>query len=206
MNVPPGVKLLLLSKMELMIIWGMLLILLALPAGGGAAETNSAMMDDGYIIGPEDVLHISVWKEEELEREVVVRPDGRISFPLAGDVQAAGRTTAAVQREITERLSKYISDPVATVSVKTVSGYKVYVLGKVNNPGEFVVGRYIDVLQALTLAGGLNPYASRNNIKIVRRDKDGKEIVLPFKYGQVKSGKNLEQNIMLKNGDVVVVP
>lgn len=165
----------------------------------------SPTANEGYLIGPEDVLHITVWKEEELDREVVVRPDGKISFPLVGSVQAAGRTTEEVQREITERLKKYIPDPVATVAVKTVSGYKVYVLGKVNNPGEFTVGRYVDVLQALTLAGGLNPYASEGGIKILRR-KNGKQIALPFDYEEVEEGENLAQNILLKSGDIVVVP
>lgn len=181
-----------------------LMIFLSISTKVFAAETNSTM-HEGYLIGPEDVLHITVWKEEELDREVVVRPDGKISFPLVGNIQAAGRTTEEVQREITERLKKYIPNPVATVSVKTVSGYKIYVLGKVNNPGEFTIGRYIDVLQALTLAGGLNPYASEGGIKILRR-KNGKQIALPFDYGEVEDGENLEQNILLKSGDVVVVP
>lgn len=181
-----------------------LVILLGISTNVFAVGASSTMLG-GYLIGPEDVLHITVWKEEELDREVVVRPDGKISFPLVGNIQAAGRTTEEVQREITERLKKYIPDPVATVSVKTVSGYKIYVLGKVNNPGEFTIGRYVDVLQALTLAGGLNPYASEGGIKVLRRE-NGKQIALPFDYGEVEDGENLEQNILLKSGDVVVVP
>lgn len=181
-----------------------LMILLGVSTKVFAVGAGSTM-DEGYLIGPEDVLHITVWKELELDREVVVRPDGKISFPLVGTLQAAGRTTAEIQSELTERLKKYIPDPVATVSVKTVAGYKIYVLGKVNNPGEFTIGRYVDVLQALTLAGGLNPYASEGGIKVLRR-KHGKQIALPFDYGEVEDGENLEQNILLKSGDVVVVP
>ncbi len=171
-----------------------------------AAESNADYKKGTeYRIGPEDVLEISVWKEEALQREVLVRPDGGISFPLAGDLLAAGKTVRELQAEITEKIRKYIPEPVVTVSVATVAGYRVYVLGQVNNPGQFVVGRYVDVMQALTLAGGLTPYASGNKIKILRREND-KEIVLPFKYSAVKKGKALEQNIMLKRDDVVVVP
>ncbi len=171
---------------------------------GAAAQADSAQAE-GYQIGPEDTLNISVWREESLQREVLVRPDGMISFPLAGDVVAAGRTAEQVAQEIKERLSKYIPDPVVDVSVTKVAGYKIYVLGEVAKPGEFTVGRYVDVLQALTLAGGLTPYASENGIKILRRE-GGKEVVLPFEYSAVRRGGALDQNIILRSGDVVVVP
>lgn len=170
-----------------------------------ARAQASEEQQQGYLIGPEDTLEISVWREDSLQREVLVRPDGMISFPLAGDVQAAGRTSEQVSKDIKKRLSKYIPDPVVNVSVVKVAGYKVYVLGQVTKPGEFTVGRYIDVMQALTLAGGLTPYASENGIKILRRD-GGKEVVLPFQYTAVRSGAGLDQNIMLRSGDVVVVP
>jgi polysaccharide export outer membrane protein len=158
-----------------------------------------------YLIGPEDVLEISVWKEEGLEREVLVRPDGKLSFPLAGDVRAAGRTPEQVQTEITERIQRYIPDPVVTVTVKTIGGNKIYVIGEVKNPGSYVIGRYVDVIQALTLAGGLTPFARENSIKVLRREGT-KEIVVSFEYAEVKKGRRLEQNIFLKGGDVVVVP
>ena len=158
-----------------------------------------------YRIGPEDVLEISVWREETLQKEVLVRPDGNISFPLAGDMRAAGKTPAELQRELTQRLKPYIFEPTVTVSIAKLAGYRVYVLGKVNDPGQFIVGRYIDVLQALTLAGGLTPYADEDKIKILRRQND-REIVIPFDYSDVKKGSGLEQNIILKSGDVVVVP
>ncbi|MGH8659732.1 MAG: polysaccharide biosynthesis/export family protein [Gammaproteobacteria bacterium] len=157
-----------------------------------------------YRIGPEDMLEISVWREEDLQRQVLVRPDGKISFPLAGDIQAAGRTTEQVQQDISQKLQRYIPDPVVTVTLATIGG-KIYVIGQVNNPGAYIVGRYVDVLQALTVAGGLTPFASENKIKVLRRE-GGREIVFPFEYADVKKGKNLEQNVILRGGDTVVVP
>jgi len=168
-----------------------------------ADETVNEVRD--YRIGPEDVLHISVWKEEELQREVIVRPDGGISFPFVGDVKAAGRTPALLQQIITKRVQKFIPDAMVTVAVTKLAGLRIYVIGKVMNSGQYVIGRYVDVLQALTLAGGLNPYASEKNIKVLRRN-NGKEVVYPFNYAAIKDGKKLEQNILLKNDDVVVVP
>ncbi|MGF1612553.1 MAG: polysaccharide biosynthesis/export family protein [Gammaproteobacteria bacterium] len=158
-----------------------------------------------YIIGPEDVLEISVWREPDLQREVLVRPDGRISFPLAGDVKAADKTPEQVQEVIAQRIERYIPDPVVTVTVRTIGGNKIYVIGQVKNPGAYVIGRYVDVLQALTLAGGLSEFARENNIRILRRE-GGRETVFPFEYGNVKKGRKLQQNIILKGGDTVVVP
>lgn len=172
---------------------------------GVGSQSGSLEPPAEYFIGPEDVLEVSVWKEEGLEREVLVRPDGKVSFPLAGDVQAAGRTPEQVQRDIASRLQKYIPDPVVTVTVKTIGGNTIYVIGLVKNPGSYVIGRYVDVIQALTLAGGLTPFASENAIKVIRRDGP-KELVFPFEYAKVKEGSNLDQNIFLKGGDVVVVP
>lgn len=170
-----------------------------------AEEMLASPMENEYRIGPEDVLDISVWKEPDLNREVLVRPDGGITFPLAGDVMAAGRTPKELQEDITRRIKKYIPDAVVTVSVTKLTGLRIYVIGKVRSPGQFVIGRYVDVLQALTLAGGVNPYADTKNIKVLRRI-NGKEMVFPFNYRNVKKGRSLHQNITLKNDDVVVVP
>ncbi|MGI9301326.1 MAG: polysaccharide biosynthesis/export family protein [Gammaproteobacteria bacterium] len=180
-------------------------LLLASSLSATAQEAGQPIGGAAYRIGPEDQLEISVWKEEGLEREVLVRPDGGISFPLAGNMQAAGRTPAELEVEITTKIRKYIPDAVVSVSVSKISGYSVFVIGKVNNPGQFTVGRYLDVIQALTLAGGLTPYASEGKINVVRRE-DGREKVLPFDYGAVKRGRKMKQNIILKSGDVVVVP
>jgi polysaccharide export outer membrane protein len=173
---------------------------------GSAADPESPkriVLD--YQVAPEDVLGISVWKEEGLTKEVLVRPDGRISFPLAGDMQASGKTAQQLEEEITLRLTKYIANPVVSVTVLKVAGNKVYVIGKVNKPGEYLTGRYLTVLQALSLAGGLTPFAAENDIKVLRKE-GGRDLVFPFHYSEVRKGNNLEQNITLKGGDVVVVP
>lgn len=185
----------------LMILW----LSILWPIKAAEAQQGHPQPPTEYLIGPEDVLEISVWKEEGLEREVLVRPDGKLSFPLAGDVQAAGRTPEQVQTEITERIQRYIPDPVVTVTVKTIGGNKVYVIGEVKNPGSYVIGRYVDVIQALTLAGGLTAFARENSIKVLRREGT-REIVVSFEYAEVKKGRKLEQNIFLRGGDVVVVP
>ena len=159
----------------------------------------------GYQLEPEDVLGIAVWKEEDLKREVTVRPDGGLSFPLVGEIHAAGMTVEQLQQEITKRLEKYIPDPVVSVALLKVTGNRIFVIGKVNKPGEYPAGRYVDILQALSMAGGLTPFASENGIKVVRKE-GGRDTVFPFKYSEVKKGEHLEQNIQLKGGDVVVVP
>lgn len=161
--------------------------------------------DSGYLLGPEDVLLISVWKDEHLTREVVVRPDGMISFPLIGDMAAEGRTVEELRADIARRLVKYIPAVNVTVSVLKVLSYKVYVVGRVTKPGEYLVGHYTDVLQALSLAGGLTPFAAENDIKIVRRVM-GQQRVFLFRYSDVRKGIELEQNILLQRGDVVMVP
>ncbi len=161
--------------------------------------------DLDYQLSPENVLEISVWKEESLTKQVVVRPDGAFSFPLVGDVQATAKTVEQVRAEIKERLKKFMPEPVVSVSLLKVTGYKIYVIGRVNKPGEFVTGRFVDVLQALAMAGGLTPFAAENDIRILRR-VDGKEYVRKFRYADVRKGENLEQNLMLRSGDTVVVP
>jgi polysaccharide biosynthesis/export protein len=166
---------------------------------------EEGMIDPAYLIGAEDVLHISVWKDDSLTRVVVVRPDGMVSFPLVGDVRAEGRTVEDIRAEVTRRLGPFIPNPTLSVAVDKINSYKIYVLGKVNRPGEFLVGRPTDILQALTLAGGLTPYAAENRIRIVRREKGVQKSAI-FQYGEVVNGENLEQNILLKRGDVVIVP
>ena len=160
---------------------------------------------DSYQIQPEDVLEVFVWKEEDLQKEVTVRPDGGVSLPLIGNVMVANKTTAEVQKTITTALHEFIPDAVVTVSIKQLKGMRIYVSGKVNKPGEYELGRYVDVLQALTLAGGPNTFAEADNISIQRRVGNKVE-VFKFNYTQVQKGKKLEQNIMLKPNDVVMVP
>ena len=170
-----------------------------------AADPAALSEGSGYRLGPEDLLQISVWKDESLTREVLVRPDGMISFPLIGETQAEGRTVEELRKEIRERLSPFIPDPTVSVSVTKVNSMKIYVVGKVNRAGEYLVGHYTYVLQALSLAGGMTPYASENDIEVVRSVPGGQK-TYSFRYGDVKNGKHLEQNILLERGDVVVVP
>jgi len=161
--------------------------------------------DNIYRVQPGDILDISVWKEEDLVRQVLVRPDGGISFPLAGDLQAAGKSIVEIQSLIADRLEKYIPEPLVTAAVAKLDGNKIYVLGKVNRPGEFIANRYLDVIQALSIAGGMTPYASENKISILRRT-DGQLKSIPFRYSDIEKGKHLQQDIILQSGDVVLVP
>jgi len=177
-----------------------------LPISTFAEDTASADAEANfYEIQPGDLLEISVWREEYLEREVVVQPDGRISFPLVGVLTAAGSTVDEVQISVAERLAQYIPDPVVTVSIREIRGNRVYVLGQVNSPGQFIINPRIDVVQALALAGGTTPFAELNDIKILRRTDDS-QILIGFRYNDVTRGRNLDQNIILQSGDVVLVP
>lgn len=164
-----------------------------------------SQLEPGYRLGAEDVLLVSVWKDEQLTREVVVRPDGMFSFPLVGDIQAENQTVEDIRGELVKRLTKYIPNPNVSVAVTKVASYKVYVVGRVNKPGEYVIGHYTDVLQALSLAGGLTPFAGENDIKVMRRVRGGQKAI-PFRYGDIRKGRDLEQNILLQRGDVVMVP
>ena len=159
----------------------------------------------GYKVQPGDVLEISVWKEEDLNQSVLIRPDGGLSFPLAGEMNALGKTVEQVRAEIVERLSRYIPDLVVTVSVQEINGNKIYVIGQVNRPGDYVVNPQVDVMQALSMAGGTTAFASLKDIAVLRR-QNGRQFRLEFRYDEVLKGRNLDQNIVLQSGDIVVVP
>ena len=158
-----------------------------------------------YVIQPNDVLEIFVWKEPELSRKVLVRPDGRISFPLAQDFQAAGLTPEKLTARVENLLKDYIETPMVTVIVDQIQHYRVYVTGNVNNPGSFTMEEPITVLQALSLAGSFGEFADTSKVQIVRII-DGENQFIPFHYKEFIEGKNTDQNIQLKSGDVVVVP
>lgn len=158
-----------------------------------------------YHIKPGDLLMISVWREEDLQIEALVRPDGKFSFPLVGDVQAAGRSVTDIQDEIIERIETYIPDAVATVMVRQIEGNKAFVVGKVNRPGPILMTSDTNVMQALSIAGGTAQFAGLRNI-VILRGQGSNQTAIPFDYGDVESGKNLQQNITLQAGDVVVVP
>ena len=160
---------------------------------------------DVYHILPGDILQVSVWKEPDLQLEVLVLPDAAFSFPLAGYITTKGQSAPDLQAELTRRLTRYISEPVVTISVKAVLGNKVYVIGQVNRPGEFIVNPRVDVMQALSMAGGTTPFAALNSIKILRRNGN-EQFAISFRYNDVIKGKDLIQNRVLQSGDIVVVP
>lgn len=180
------------------------LIAAAVPAAGVAAQETDASGEPPYGIQPGDVLEISVWSEPDLERDVLVAPDGTISFPLAGELQARNKSVADLREEITAMLSGFLTDPIVTVALRQVQGNKIYVLGQVTSPGAYVVNPRVDVMQALSIAGGTTPYASLKDIVILRR-RGEERTALPFRYDDVATGRNLNQNIILESGDVVIV-
>ena len=181
------------------------IIFFLLSSVGLAAPSSTTASMPTYKIGPGDLLNVSVWKEEGLQQEVLVRPDGGMSFPLAGDIHAGGKSVSELQELLVSKIKQYIPDPVVTVSVRQIQNNKIFVVGKVNRPGEYIGTSYIDVMQALAMAGGLNAYASSNNIKILRRVNGNIKSML-FEYDEVAGGYKLKQNIILQSGDVVVVP
>jgi polysaccharide export outer membrane protein len=165
----------------------------------------AAGVDEAYLVKPGDELNVSVWGEADLNLPVLIRPDGGFSFPLAGDLRAAGKSVEQIRVEISERLAKFIPNLVATVTVTAINGNRIFVIGQVNTPGSFVMNPRLDVMQALSVAGGTNPFAKVDEIRILRRTAAG-QAVLPFSFTDVAKGRNLDQNIVLESGDVVVVP
>lgn len=160
-----------------------------------------------YVINPGDVLRIDVWNEESLSREALVRPDGFISLPMAGEIETNNSSPSQVADKISKALSQYMKDaPRVVVSLVDVPGNKIFVIGKVTRPGEYKVTSDTDVMQALALAGGLNSFAAENDIRVLRRKPDGTQYAIPFEYAKVKEGKKLESNIVLQSRDIVVVP
>jgi len=164
-----------------------------------------ATTDAGYLIGPEDVLDISVWKEPDVSRVVPVRPDGRISLPLINDVQAAGLSPQQLAASVSEKLKKYLNGPQVTVIVTAINSQRVFVVGEVLRAGAFPMLPGMTVLQALSSAGGFTTFADVKKIHVVRL-RNGKQIEIPFNYRDVLKGDNAEQNIKLEAGDTIVVP
>jgi polysaccharide biosynthesis/export protein len=188
----------------LMILLGFGIVSYAQQKGNGPNPgTNTS--DAVYTIQPNDTLEIFVWKEPDLTRKVLVRPDGRISFPLIQDLQAAGSSPDELKNRIEGKLKEYLTSPNVTVIVDNIQSYKVFVVGKVQKPGSILAEKPITVLQALSLAGGFQDYAKQASITILR-NSGGQNFVLPFDYREVTRGKKPEENIVLRSGDVVVVP
>ena len=163
-------------------------------------------MGQGYVIAPGDVLSISVYGEKDMDQpELVVRPDGKVTFPLVGDIAVGGSTTSRVKQELDNKLHQYIPEAVATVTVKTLGSLQYYVVGKVNKPGMFDVSKPMTVLQALAMAGGLTTFADEKHIEIIR-NRGGAVTKLRFNYKKIEKGQSLDQNIELQRGDTIVVP
>jgi len=165
----------------------------------------------GFLLGPEDELEITVWWNKDLTRATVIRPDGLISMPIIGDVQAAGLTADALAQRIAERLKQYLAtNPSVSVSVKMINSYSVYVLGEVTKPGKFQLKSYVTVLQAISMAGGFTEYARKNKVQVLRVTEDGdhkrQEVRIPIRYDDVVAGRAEPGNIVLHSGDTVVVP
>jgi len=166
----------------------------------------SAQTVPDYKLHAGDKVVVGVYDDPKLlPQEITVSPDGKISYPLVGVMMVGGKTVEQIRTEMEARLKKYISEPIATVIVTAVTGNAVYVIGQVLKPGQLIMNPTINVLQALSMAGGANPYAKLDSIIVIRSTPGGQR-VLPFKYGQVSSGKDLSQNVDLESGDVVVVP
>jgi polysaccharide export outer membrane protein len=175
-------------------------------ARAGAAATEAAPpVDRLYGVQPGDVLQITVWREPELGREVAVSPDGRINYPLIGSLRVEDKSVDAIGAEIEAGLSKYMKHAPVTVTVKELQGNRIYVIGQVNRPGVFPFTESLDVMQALSLAGGAGKFADLDDIKILRR-VEGVQRAFTFNYSKVQSGRDLEQNILLESGDVIMVP
>ncbi len=176
---------------------------------GTAGQSNTPdtkRKSDDYIIGPSDVLGINVWKDAELTRTVTVRPDGKISLPLVGELEVSGLTALTVQRLIVQRLTDYISSPQVTVIVQEVKSQTYVLVGKVAKPGSYELGKPTTVLEAIAIAGGFLDFAKSSKVYIMRRQAGGPSETLHFNYKKVIKGKNPEQNVQLKNGDTIVVP
>lgn len=161
--------------------------------------------DTSYMFGPGDVLEISVWKDESLSRNIIVPPDRIISFPLVGDINGNNMTVTMLRETVRKKLSEYVPEATVTVILKEINSLRAFVIGKVNNPGQFTIGLDTTVMQVLSMAGGLNPYADEGKINILRQS-GGQTSRIFIDYKKVIKGKGLEQNILVQRGDVIIVP
>ena len=190
-------------------------VLLCMPMG--CAPVSQEALDEAakpvsreFLLGPEDILEVTVWRNQDLSRTVVVRPDGKISLPLIGDVQASGLNASQVAAKIAARLTDFKENPNVSVSLKEVNSYFIYVLGEVLKPGKYPIKSYATVLQGVSMAGGFTIYASKNKMQVIRTQTNeaGKEnqIRIPVPYNELVSGKGEIENFILKSGDTIVVP
>ncbi len=175
------------------------------PALAPLTEIPPVPQEEPYRIGKGDILEVLTWKEQDFSREVPVRIDGRISFPLLEDIQAAGRTTLEVRNEIQEQLKAYIKQPVVSVAIKVAGSQRFYIIGEILKPGEYPLAKNLSVLQAFALAGGFTEWASKKEIILIRRES-GEDNIIRVNYKNIVRGEDLEANVMLKADDLIVVP
>lgn len=193
------------TAFSLAIVWLLLVPSPALKADVQASTSQTEALPTDYVIGAEDVLGVVFWREAELSGDVIVRPDGRITLPVIGELVAAGLTPPQLQKQIHDAATKYINDPNVAVVVRTINSRKVFVTGRVTTPGTYDLKQSTTVLQAIALAGGLTEYADAKNITVLRT-RNGKTEVLKFNYRDVAKGRRLDQNVLLGPGDTIVVP
>lgn len=169
-----------------------------------AQEVTESSFPGEYVLGVEDRLSISVWKEPELSRTVIIRPDGKVTSPLVGDIQAAGRTSMQLAADITAALSRFVKEPVVNVTVESIESYKVYVLGEVSTQGALILRRRTRLLEAIALSGGMTQFANKSDVVLIRYDDD-KESRTRIDYRKIVSGEKAELNVFLKPGDTIIV-
>ncbi len=193
------------SSIRVLFALSSVLLALSSAAADNVPAAEAASAPAAYRLQPGDVIEVSVWKEQDLQREILIRPDGGFTFPLAGEIDSLGKTVDDVRSILSERLKRYVPSPVVTIAVKSIGGNRIYVIGKVNHAGEFPFSSALDVMQAISLAGGTTSFAALNDIVILRRH-NGQQQAIHFRYSDVARGRDLEQNIQLQSGDTVVVP
>ncbi len=192
----------------LIVIFGLVTISCAGDSRSRTAEAvrpSSPVMQRDYLIGKGDILQIVTWKEPDFSGDFPVRIDGKISFPLLDDMQAAGRTTARVRDELTEKLKEYVTHPVVSVAVKSMESQKFYILGEVLKPGEYPLSKNLTVLHAIALAQGFTEWAGKNDIVLIRQEK-GSETLMKISYGKIVKEGELDQNVLIRADDIIVVP
>jgi len=195
------------------LVWAIPLIVISLVVVGCSSIIQERDYDapSGFMLGPEDVLEIAVWKNADLSRTTAIRPDGLISMPIIGDVQAAGLTADGLAHRIADRLKQFVAgNPAVSVSVKELNSYSIFVLGEVTKPGKYQAKSYVTLLQAISMGGGFTEYAKKNKLQIVRNRLNGDnklhETRIPVRYDDLLAGRGEPGNIVLLSGDTVVVP
>lgn len=191
------------SMKRIMKVLTLLFVLLFFSVQPGIADES--VPDEMYVIGHGDILQVLVWKDDALTRQVTVLPDGTFQFPLLGNIVAYGKTVNEIRADLEKRIEKYVPDPVISVEVMRPASMVIYVIGRVHRPGHVNLNQNINVLQALSMAGGLTPFAEGDEIKIFRKEAE-EDTVFHFDYDEVLEGENPAQNIALKRGDIIVVP